>query len=98
MKESVFQHRVIKWLREEQGCYVIKNSAVSGVPVGCPDIFFCKGNFYGFIEAKPSEKAKFQPLQKITLDKLDAWAWARVAYPENWEKIKKELVVLLADK
>lgn len=96
MKESVFQHRIIVWLKE-QGCYVIKNSAVSGVPVGCPDIFFCKGSFYGFIEAKPSEKAKLQPLQEITLDKLDAWNWAKVVYPENWLDIQKELVVLLSD-
>lgn len=96
IKESVFQAKVIKWLKE-QGCYVIKNSAVSGVPTGCPDLVFFKEGFYGFIECKPSSKSPYQPLQKLTLAKLDLWSWARAVYPENWEEIQKELVVILHD-
>lgn len=96
VRESVFQAKIIKWLKE-QGCYVIKNSAVSGVPTGCPDIVFFKGKFYGFIEVKRSVKAPFQPLQKETLVKLDAWSWARAVWPENWEEMQKELALILQD-
>lgn len=96
VRESVFQAKVIKWLKE-QGCYVIKNSAVSGVPTGCPDLVFFKEGFYGFAEIKPKEKARFQPLQKETLAKLAAWSWAKAVYPENWDEIQKELVDILHD-
>lgn len=96
IKESYFQGKVIKWLKE-QGCYVIKNTANPGVPLGCPDVFFCKGKFYGFIEVKPSKSSKFQPLQKETVAKLDDWSYARVVHPENWEDVKKELVLLIPD-
>jgi Holliday junction resolvase len=96
VKESVFQAKVITWLKE-QGCYVIKNSAVSGVPTGCPDIVFFKEGFYGFIECKRTKKSPFQPLQKVTLEKFKKWSWAEAVYPENWEAIQKELVVILHD-
>lgn len=96
IKESVFQAKVIKWLKD-QGCYVIKNSAVMGVPTGCPDLVFFKEGFYGFIEAKPKKSARFQPLQKETLAKLDEWSWAKAVYPENWEEIQEELVLILHD-
>lgn len=95
-KESIFQTKVIKWLKG-QGCYVIKNSAVTGVPTGCPDVVFFKEGFYGFIEVKASQKAPFQPLQKETLAKLDEWSWAKAVYPENWDAMQKELVFLLHD-
>lgn len=96
IKESVFQAKVKEWLIE-QGCYVIKNSAVSGVPTGCPDLVFFKEGFYGFIECKRTAKSPFQPLQKITLDKLNKWSWAKAVYPENWEEIQKELALILHD-
>ena len=96
MRESDFQSRVIKWLKE-QGCYVIKNTAQPGVPVGCPDIFFCKGRTYGFLEIKPSATATFQPLQKATLEKLSAWTYAKATYPEIWADTQKELVLLLSE-
>jgi Holliday junction resolvase len=97
MKESTFQSKVIQWLKAERGCYVIKNTANPGVPLGAPDIFFCKGAFYGFIECKPSKTAKFQVLQKETIAKLDAWNWARVVYPENWGEIQLELAGLIPE-
>lgn len=94
LKESDFQAKIIKWLKSK-GCYVVKNSANPGVPVGCPDIVFFKEGFYGFIEVKPSEKSKFQPLQKATLKKLDDWSWAKAVYPENYDEIKLELERML---
>lgn len=95
-KESVFQSKIIQWLKS-QGCYVIKNSAVTGVPTGCPDLVFFKEGFYGFIEVKSSKKASFQPLQKETVQKFDAWSWARIVYPENWEETQIELAIILKD-
>lgn len=96
MKEPDFQRKIIVWLKE-RGCYVIKNTANPGVPVGCPDIFFCKKGVYGFIEVKPRAKAKFQPLQEETIAKLAGWTFARVVHPDNWADTQKELVLLLAD-
>lgn len=95
-KEQDLQSKIIKWLKS-QGCYVIKNNAQPGVPLGCPDVVFFKEGFYGFIEVKPSKTAKFQPLQKETVAKLDDWSWARIVYPEIWETTQKELVLLLKD-
>lgn len=94
IRESAFQAKVIQWLKE-QGCYVIKNTANPGVPLGCPDVVFFKGKFYGFLEVKPSRSARFRPLQKETVAKLDDWGWAKVVYPENFESIKEELAPLL---
>lgn len=94
IKESAFQAKIIKWLKS-QGCYVIKNTGMPGVPVGCPDVVFFKEGFYGFIEVKPSKDAGFQPLQKPTLEKLDAWSWAKVVHPQNWDEIKLDLERML---
>ena len=94
MRESVFQSIVIKWLKQ-QGCYVIKNSANPGVPAGCPDVVFFKGTFYGFLEVKPSKTAKFRPLQKETLAKLDDWSYAQAVYPENFPAIQAQILALL---
>lgn len=66
-----------------------------GIPTGTSDIFFCKEGFYGFIEVKASKTAKFQPLQKEFVEKMNDWSWARIVYPENWQEIKTELDKLL---
>lgn len=94
MKESDFQYKIIQWLKA-QGCYVIKNSAVAGVPVGTPDIVFFKEGFYGFIEVKRTKSSRFQPLQKEALKKLDDWSWAKAVHPENWPEIQTELISML---
>lgn len=65
--------------------------AGAGVPTGTSDIFFCIEGFYGFIEVKKSEKARFQPLQPEFLEKMNGWSWARAVWPENWLEIKSEL-------
>ena len=95
-KESIFQTKIIRYLKS-RGCYVIKNSAVVGVPVGCPDVVFFKEGYYGFLEVKASKRSKFQPLQKETLKKLDDWSYARAVYPENWDEIHAELEDMLKD-
>ncbi len=90
MSEAQLQSKIIKWLKSKH-CYVIKHSATPGVPVGCPDVSFYYEGFFGFIEVKSSKTAKFQPLQKETIAKLNEWSWCRVVYPENWSFIQEEL-------
>jgi hypothetical protein len=51
--------------------------------------------FWGAIEVKDGPKAKWQPLQKETLAKLDGWSWAKRVDPSNWPIIKEELDGLL---
>ena len=93
--ESRLQTKIIHWLKLK-GCVVIKLSAVPGVPVGIPDVLFLiDGGGYGFIEVKASEKARFQPLQKEWLKKLDDMYFARAVHPGNWEEVKSELEKLI---
>jgi Holliday junction resolvase len=94
VKEKKLQTEVIKYLKHK-GCYVAKMQPGPGVPIGTSDIFFCLEGFYGWLECKASKTAKFQPLQPEFLSKMDGWSWAKAVYPENWDKIKSELEVLL---
>ena len=90
-KESILQGKIIRWLKSK-GCVVIKLSATPGVPAGIPDVLFLlDGGGWGFLEIKASAKAKFQPLQKHWLAKLDDMYFARAVWPENWDFIKKEI-------
>lgn len=93
--EAQLQGKIIKWLKAK-GCVVIKLPAAPGVPSGIPDVLFLiDGGGWGFLEVKSSPTAKFQPLQKQWIKKLDAMYFARVVYPENWEDIKKEIVSVI---
>lgn len=69
----------------------MKTQPGPGTPVGVADVFFCKEGFYGWIEVKASKTAKFQPLQREFLVKMDNWSWAKAVYPANWEEVKAEL-------
>ena len=94
MSEAQLQTKIVKYLKS-QGCYVIKTSPGPGTPVGCPDVIFLKDGFWGGLEVKASEKARFQPLQKQTIELLDAMSWCKAVYPENWLIIRIELDELL---
>ena len=93
-KESKLQSTIRSYLKK-QGCYVIVTKPQPGIPDGCPDILFMKEGFWGGIEVKDSRTAKFQPLQKETVEKFDNWSWARVVYPENWATVRSELEGIL---
>lgn len=92
--ESNLQAKIIKHLKSK-GCYVIKTRAGVGTPDGCPDIIALCGGLWIALEVKGSATAKYQPLQKDTLDKLNNWSWARAVYPENWLEIRSELEMML---
>ena len=93
-KEATLQAKIIKYLKSK-GCYVAKMQAGPGVPVGTADIFFCIEGFYGWIECKASKTAKFQPLQREFIEKMNNWSWCKVVYPENYDEMKKELEGIL---
>lgn len=94
MREADFQAKVIKWLKSK-GCIVIKMQQNATTHSGIADLFFCFEGFYGFLEVKKSRNAKFQPLQKRFIEKINKWSYGAVVYPENFEKIKKELSEML---
>lgn len=92
--ESKLQTQAMRWLKS-QGCWVCKMPAVAGIPVGTSDVLFLKEGFYGFLEIKASATAKFQPLQKEFIQKMDDWSYARAVWPENWPEIQDELTKML---
>lgn len=94
MREADFQSKVIRWLRRE-GCFVWKCKQDATTQRGVSDLFFCYEGFYGFLEIKAYKGAKFQAGQKEFVEKMDAWSYARVVYPENWGKIQEELKEIL---
>lgn len=92
--ESNLQSKIRQYLKDK-GCYVLIVTVGPGIPDGCPDILFMLEGFWGSIEVKKDPKAKYQPLQKETLEKLDAWSWARRVDPTNWVEIRGELERIL---
>lgn len=92
MAESRFQSKVVKWLRQK-GCYVI---VTDGLPVGVPDVVaLFNGGGWATLECKDSAKSKFQPLQKVTIEKLDKMYYSRAVYPEIWDEVKSELEAII---
>lgn len=93
--EAKLQAKVITWLKQK-GSVVLKLSATPGIPSGFPDVLaLLDGGGYIALEIKSSEKARFQPLQKEWLKKLDEMYVARVVHPENWVQIRAELETLI---
>lgn len=92
MNESKLQSEIISWLKIN-GVYVIKTKPGPGTPIGCPDIIgLYKGKWLA-IEVKSDGKAKFQPGQRETLQRLnDLGGTVYVIYPEVWAAVKALLV------
>lgn len=92
--ESRLQSNIRTYLKGK-GCYVLVIRPQPGIPDGCSDIIFMLEGFWGAIEVKDSRAAKYQPLQKETLAKLDAWSFARRVDPTNWPNVREELERIL---
>lgn len=92
MKESYFQSKIIKQLRE-MGCFVIKMQQNATTIKAIPDVLFLYGNKYGFIECKRKKPcpSDFQPGQEKKVEMFNKMSFARVAYPENWDKVLSEI-------
>ena len=93
ISESAFQAKVVTYLKRK-GCYVIKTQAGPGTPVGCPDVIAL---FPGWcaLEIKKDAKARYQPLQRETIAKLDKMYYSRRVDPSNWDEVKDELEGML---
>lgn len=90
--ESKLQSNIIKWLKSK-GAYVIKTKPGPGVPVGCPDILALYEGAWLALECKAAEKAKWQPGQQATLERLSEWSpFVYKVYPENWIDIQNILL------
>lgn len=94
VRESDFQAKVCKWLREKQ-CIVLKYQQNATTRSGIPDLIFLKDGFWGALEVKRSKNAPFRPGQKEMVSKMDEMSWARVVWPENWSEAKKDLEEIL---
>ena len=78
------------------GCTVFQNQGV-GIPKGFPDtsVLLPEGLTI-YIEFKASKRAKFQPLQKEWIKKLnDRNFFAYICFPENADDIMKDIKRLL---
>ena len=95
-KESDFQAKVIKQLKA-MGLAVVKNQAGPGVPTGFPDLSWWYKSKYGFLDVKRSQKASFRPRQKEWLEQLRSWGYARVVFPENYDIIKEEILLIVKE-
>lgn len=93
-KESDLQTTIVRHLRSK-GCFAWKMQQNATTPAGVSDVFFCKEQFYGFLEVKRSKNAPRRPGQEAFVRKMDEWSYARVVWPENWPEIKKEIEELL---
>ena len=92
--EAKTQERLIKYLKRK-GCYVIKLKPGLGTPVGAPDVLALREGFWAALEVKGSLKARWRPLQKETLQKLEEWSFARMVCPENYDEVIAELEAIL---
>lgn len=86
--EAKLQSSIIRYLKSK-GAYVVKTKPGMGTPVGCPDIVFLYEGAWGVIEVKASPKARFQPGQQATIQKLADWSpFVFIAHPFSWPDIK----------
>ena len=92
--ESDLQSNIRKYLKSK-GCYVLVIRPQPGIPDGCSDVIFMLEGFWGAIEVKKNPSAKYEPLQKETLEKFDAWSFARRVDPTNWPEVRAELEHIL---
>lgn len=89
-KESYYQSRIIKWLKDTYpGAFVWKAAAGPYSRGGIPDICaIIDGHFFGF-EVKRPEVGRLSKIQEQTIKKINAAGGtaAVVSYPEQAEKV-----------
>lgn len=91
--ESSFKKKVAAFLKTLNLQWSLKTQERSRH--GTPDFIGCLGKNFFALELKRSVKEIVPPLQLYTIEQIArTGSYARVAYPENWEEIKKELTEL----
>lgn len=90
MKESIFQSRLIRELKQRfPGCMVLKTDPT--YIQGLPDLLILYRDHWAALECKKSSNAHKQPNQTYYLEKMDDMSFARFIYPENKEEVLDEL-------
>jgi len=90
MKESVFQRKLIKDLKNRfKGCIVIKNDPA--YIQGIPDILVLHKDKWAALECKRSEGASHQPNQNYYVEKMGKMGYASFISPENKEEVLDEI-------
>lgn len=90
MKESVFQARLIKKLKDMfPGCVVLKNDP--GYLQGFPDLTVFYKNRWAVLECKQSAKSSRQPNQEYYISSLNEMSFGRFIFPENEEEVLHDL-------
>ena len=93
--EGKFKKKVCSELRK-LGCTVLQYQQGVGTVKGFPDTIVIAEGITFFIEFKASKRAKFQPLQKEWIKKLnDNGHFAWVMYPENEREVMDEIKRIL---
>lgn len=96
MRESDFQKKVIKRLKEEfPNCVVMKQDAT--YKQGIPDLVVFFGKHYAMLECKISATAHHQPWQDYYIQQFNEWSYASFVYPDNLEKVIERLKEVFAD-
>lgn len=90
MKESDFQHSVIKDVKERfPGCMVMKTDP--GYIQGVPDLLILYGSKWASLEVKKSEKAAHRPNQDYYVESMNNMSYSAFIFPENKEDVLNEL-------
>lgn len=90
MKESVFQARLIKKLKDMfPGCIVLKNNP--GYLQGFPDLTVFYKNRWAVLECKKSAKSRRRPNQEYYILYSNEMSFGRFIYPENEEEVLHDL-------
>lgn len=90
MRESSFQHKLIKDLQERfPGAIVLKNDA--NYIQGIPDLLVLYKNRWAALECKKGRNENRQPNQEYYVDKLNDMSFATFVFPENREEVLNDL-------
>lgn len=93
--EGKFKKKICGQLKK-MGCVVLQYTQGVGTVKGFPDTICIAEGITFFIEFKASKRAKFQPLQKEWIKKLnDNGHFAWVLYPENEKEVMEEIKRIL---
>lgn len=86
MKESAFQSKLIKELKEMfPGCIVLKNDAT--YKPGIPDLLILFDDRWAALECKRSLRASHRPNQEYYVEKMNGMSYASFVCPENKEEV-----------
>ena len=98
-QEKQFENKIKKYLKD-LGCHPIKFMGNAFTEAGVPDIFVSVNGYALYIEVK-AQNGKPSELQLAKIKQLrggNSRAFAYVAYPSGWEKLKDIIDGLLIDR